>query len=276
MTLNIEKQTSERSAPASASDRILPHLSGLDQGPGAVVARARECPADHIIDWHTHERAQLLYAVRGVMRVTTDNGVWVVPPQRAVWIPPGISHHVQAQGTALSLRSLYIRKDAHEGLPEVCCVVTVSPLLRELILEAMRLSDDPGPDSAEARLIGVLLDRVEGLPVAPLHLPMTTDKRARKITDTLMDDPSDMRTLQDWSQELGASERTLARIFSRETGMTFGQWRQQVKLLAALARLARGDSVTDVAFDLGYASQSAFIAMFRRALGKTPGRYFTE
>ena len=251
-------------------------MPGLDDGAGIVLARARECPPDHIIDWHTHERAQLLYAVQGVMRVTTANGVWVVPSQRAVWIPPGISHHVQAQGTPLSLRSLYIRDDALSGLPDICCVVTVSPLLRELIIAAMDISDEPAPASAEERLIRVLLDRIEGLPVAPLHLPMATDRRARRIIDTLMDDPADPRTLQEWSRELAASERTLARIFTRETGMTFGQWRQQVKLLAALARLARGGSVTDVAFDLGYASQSAFIAMFRRALGRTPGRYFSE
>jgi len=271
MTINSEKQTK-----LPREDRILPRMPGLDNGTGIVLARARECPPDHIIDWHTHERAQLLYAVRGVMRVTTANGVWVVPSQRAVWIPPGISHHVQAQGTPLSLRSLYIRDDALNGLPDICCVVTVSPLLRELIIAAMDIPDEPVPDSAEERLIRVLLDRIEGLPVAPLHLPMASDKRARRVIDTLMDDPADPRTLQDWSHELGASERTLARIFTRETGMTFGQWRQQVKLLAALARLARGDGVTDVAFDLGYASQSAFIAMFRRALGRTPGRYFSE
>ncbi len=260
----------------TAHDRILPPIPDIDRGQGVILARPRECPADHIIDWHAHDRAQLLYAVRGVMRVTTENGVWVVPPQRAVWIPPGVSHHVQAQGTPLSMRSLYIRPDALQGLPDKCCVVTVSPLMRELIIAAMEIADDPPADSADARLVRVLLDRIEGLPIAPLHLPMVTDKRARKITDTLMDDPSDTRTLQDWAQELGASERTLARLFSRETGMTFGQWRQQVKLLAALARLARGESVTAVAFDLGYASQSAFIAMFRRALGRTPGRYFSE
>ncbi len=272
MTLNNENQPN---IPA-ADPRILPRMHGLENEPGLVLARARECPPDHIIDWHTHDRAQLLYAVRGVMRVTTKNGVWVVPPQRAVWIPPGISHHVQAQGTPLSLRSLYIRDDALEGLPDICCVVTVSPLLRELIIESMEIADDPDDDSAEARLIRVLLDRIEGLPIAPLHLPMASDKRARQIIDTLMDDPADPRTLNDWAAELGASERTLARIFLREPAMTFGQWRQQVKLLAALARLAQGDSVTDVAFELGYASQSAFIAMFRRALGKTPGRYFSE
>ncbi len=251
-------------------------LVGVDDGPGLIVARARECPADHVIDWHTHRRAQLLYAAEGVMRVTSASGVWVVPPQRAVWIPPGIEHHVRAQGAPLSLRSLYIRPDALAGLPSVCCVVTVSRLLRELILEAMQLPDDPPPDSAAARLVQVLLDRIEGLPVAPLHLPSPEDARLRRIADTLLDDPADARTLKEWGRELAASERTLARRFQRETGMTFGHWRQQVRLLAALGRLAAGDSVTTVALDLGYASQSAFIAMFRRALGKTPGRYFTD
>lgn len=272
MTINTSKQT----YTASPRDRILPPVKDVDQGPGIIVARARECPADHIIDWHTHERAQLLYAVQGVMRVTTAAGVWVVPPQRAVWIPPGIEHHVQAQGTPLSLRSLYIRDDVLAGLPEACCVVTVSPLLRELILTAMSLPDVVPADSPSARLVQVLLDRIEGLPVAPLHLPIAADRRLRRIAETLLADPADPRTLADWAQGIGASERTLARLFTRETGMTFGQWRQQVRLLAALARLASGDSVTDVAFDLGYASQSAFIAMFRRTLGKTPGRYFSE
>lgn len=276
MTLNSGKQTITSLDRSPDRSYVLPPLAGVDRGSGIVVARARECPADHIIDWHTHERAQLLYAVQGVMRVTTANGVWVVPPQRAVWIPPGISHHVQAQGTPLSMRSLYIREDALDGLPKDCCVVTVSPLLRELIIEIISLPDNPPPDSAEARLIAVLLDRIEGLPVAPLYLPMATDRRARKIVDALLADPSDAKSLKDWSRLLAASERTLARIFIRDTGMTFGHWRQQVKLLAALARLARGESVTEVAFDLGYASQSAFIAMFRRTLGKTPGRYFQE
>ena len=134
----------------TAHDRILPPIPDIDRGQGVILARPRECPADHIIDWHAHDRAQLLYAVRGVMRVTTENGVWVVPPQRAVWIPPGVSHHVQAQGTPLSMRSLYIRPDALQGLPDKCCVVTVSPLMRELIIAAMEIADDPPADSADA------------------------------------------------------------------------------------------------------------------------------
>lgn len=272
MTRNIADQPNI----SESNPRILPPVAGVDQGPGIIVARERECPADHVIDWHTHQRAQLLYAARGVMRVTTAAGVWVVPPQRAVWIPPGIEHHVKAQGTPLSLRSLYIDVSQKNGLPDDCCVVTVSPLLRELVLAAMDLPPAPPPDSAPARLITVLLDQIEVLPTASLHLPMIRDKRLRQLADKLLDDPSDSRTLAEWSSELGASERTLARVFVRETGLTFGHWRQQVRLLDALARLARGDSVTEVAYDLGYASQSAFISMFKKALGKTPKKYFED
>lgn len=272
MTINTSKQTKSHTSQSPA----LPPLDGVDQGPGIVIARERECPADHVIDWHTHQRAQLLYAASGVMRVTTEIGVWVVPPQRAVWIPPGIEHHVKAQGTALSLRSLYIDVSQRGELPDECCVVTVSPLLRELVLAAMSIAADPPPDSPDGRLISVLLDQIEVLPMTSLHLPMIKDKRLRALADELMDDPGNPLTLEEWSSHVGASERTLARIFIKETGMTFGHWRQQVRLLDALARLARGDSVTEVAYDSGYASQSAFISMFKKALGKTPKKYFEQ
>lgn len=251
-------------------------LDGIDDTAGPVVTRATECPADHVIDWHAHNRAQLLYAMTGVMRVVTDAGVWVVPTQRAVWIPPGIAHQVTAQGAPLSLRSLYIHADMLGGLPETCCVVTVSPLLRELILAAIDLPAPTVPDSPAGRLFRVLLDQIQTVVVTPLHLPSVADPRLQHIADTLMTDPADNRTLADWSTGLGASERTLARLFIKETGLTFGHWRQQARLLAALAMLARGENVTKVALDLGYASQSAFIAMFRRALGKTPARYFDD
>lgn len=270
MTVNIANQTSRQDlAPAAAP------LSTVDEGMGLVVTRRRECPPDFLIDWHQHRRAQLLYAASGVMEVITNAGIWVVPPQRAVWIPPGIPHRVRAQGGPLSMRSVYVHPDV-PGLPDGCCVVTVSPLLRELILTAMDIADGFDPNGRDGRLVQVLLDQVRELPVAPLHLPMVTDPRLMRIADTLLDQPEDDRTLDDWAAEAGASARTLARAFLADTGMTFGQWRQQVRLLAALARLASGHSVTTVALDLGYASQSAFIAMFRRTLGRTPGRYFEE
>lgn len=269
MTTYIANRTS-----GVAPERLIPVVSGVDDGPGVLVAHPRECPPDHVIDWHTHSRAQLLYAVSGVMRVATSAGVWIVPPQRAVWIPPGVEHQVQAQGTPLSMRSLYFHPDALSGLPTECCVVSVSPLLRELITAVSKLGNYPPDDGPAGRMIGVLLDQIEAVRVQPLHLPMPQDRRLATIALAMTEDPADGRSLADWARSAGASERTLARLFQSETGMSFGQWRQQVRLLAALARLARGDSVTTVALDLGYASQSAFIAMFRRALGQTPGRYF--
>ncbi len=265
MTMNIAKP------PISTG----PVNDAIDSATGPVLARPRDCPADHVIDWHTHTRAQLLFAETGVMRVTTDGGVWVVPPQRAVWIPPGVRHHVAAQGTPLSLRSLYVRNDLTHDLPSDCCVITVSPLLRELIIASMTIPDEPGPDSPERRLLGVLIDQIRAVTVTPLHLPGVADRRLKRITEAIEADPADDRTLADWAGVVGASERTLSRKFVSETGLTFGHWRQQARLLAALTRLARGESVTEVSMDLGYASQSAFIAMFRRALGKTPGRYFS-
>ncbi len=268
MTDNTENMTLRH----GAAPEVAP-VSGVDEGIGLVVTRRREVPADHFIDWHRHRRAQLLFAASGVMQVTAPAGIWVVPPQRAVWIPPGIAHHVRAQGGPLSLRSVYVDPDV-PGLPEGCSVVTVSPLMRELILAAMDIADGFDPDGPDGRLVQVLLDQIRELPVTPLHLPMVIDPRLKPVADALLATPDDPRTLEDWAAETGASARTLARAFLTDTGLTFGQWRQQVRLLAALARLASGDSVTTVALDLGYASQSAFIAMFRRALGRTPGRYF--
>jgi AraC-like DNA-binding protein len=174
------------------------------------------------------------------------------------------------------MRSLFVATGAKAGLPAECCVVTVSPLLRELILRAVeipRLYDLDGPDG---RLMAVILDQLQRLPVTPLHLPMATDSRLRRITSALLEEPGINRTLTDWSRDAGASARTLARLFVKQTGMTFGAWRQQVRLLKALEMLAAGHGVTVVALELGYQSPSAFVAMFRRALGVSPGRYFAR
>lgn len=248
-------------------------LATIDSAPRPVVVRVREFAASHTVCRHSHRRAQLVYASKGVMTVTTDAGVWVVPPQRAVWVPGGTEHAVASQG-ALVMRNLYVDPDAAGGLPRTCCVVTVTPLMRELLEHAAAiplLYDEDGPDG---RLMAVVLDQIRALPVAPLHLPMPRDRRLRRIADALRDRPEDGRTLEAWAREAGASPRTLARLFRAETAMTFRQWRQQARLLEALRRLARGEPVAGVAFDLGYGSQSAFIAMFRKALGTTPGRYF--
>lgn len=243
--------------------------------PRPVLAVARDYPARHHIARHQHRRAQLVYAEAGVMTVQTATGVWVIPPERAVWVPAGVEHAIDT-GTGLAMRSLYIEKDAAPRLPKACCVVRVSPLLRELIGRAVDLPalyDENGPDG---RLMRVILDQLETLPVAPLHLPMPRDARLKRITDALVQDPANAEPLRRWARRAGASTRTLARLFAKETRMSFGAWRQQLRLMKALEMLAARRPVTEVALDLGYASPSAFIAMFRRAFGVSPKRYFRD
>jgi AraC-like DNA-binding protein len=225
--------------------------------------------------WHHHTRCQLLFAIRGVMTVRTHDGTWTVPPQQAVWVPAGVEHAVHAV-QEVAMRSLYLDPDAARGLPETCCVLPVPPLLRELILRVVALGRSYPPDGPEARMVAVIPDELRRLKPEPLHLPLPRDARLSIVTAALIADPGDRRDLGDWAAQAGASERTLARLFNRETGMTFGAWRQRRRLLAAVERLAGGDPVTTVALDLGYDSPSAFITMFKKSLGDTPGRYLAR
>ena len=172
------------------------------------------------------------------------------------------------------MRTLYIKPKIAPHLLQECCVVSVPPVLRELILYATTLPHLYKPESLEERIMNLILDLVQTLEVAPLDLPIPRDERLQKIFKGLSKNPGDSRTLKDWGKTVGATSRTLARLFRSETGMSFTQWRQQLRILEGLRRLAREEPVTTVALDLGYDSPSAFIAMFRKALGTTPGQYF--
>jgi AraC-like DNA-binding protein len=222
--------------------------------------------------WHTHRRAQLAYVSDGVLTVRTEQGLWVVPPQRAVWVLPGVRHNASSAGP-YSLCTLYIEPKLVK-LPPRCSVVTIEPLVRELLVAAGRFGHRYQKGSAEARLIRVVLDRLPTLPITSLSLPEPSDQRLRRITRVLQAQPSDARPLPQLSRACGMSYRTVERLFHRELGLTFREWRRHLRLLTALERLAAGESVTNVAMDVGYADVSAFIAMFKSALGLTPGQYF--
>lgn len=263
-TKNISKRT---------KTEISDNVEYVERIPRSMVAVALDYPNGYHIPVHCHQSAQLLYACAGVMTVTTEKGIWVVPPQRAVWVPALMEHQIFASGR-LSMRSLYIKPDAAPSLPIECCVVSVPPLLRELILHAVtlpRLYPLTGP---EARIMTVILDQIRSLSVAPLDLPIPKDPRLERIYRAFTVNPADNRTLGDWGNKVGATSRTLSRLFRSETGMNFRQWRQQVRILEALRRLGNEEPVTSVALDMGYDSPSAFINMFKKALGKTPGQYF--
>nr|WP_244154332.1 helix-turn-helix transcriptional regulator [Desulfospira joergensenii] len=234
---------------------------------------AKEFPSGHLIESHLHIRSQLLYASRGVMTVTTGEGIWVVPPFRAVWIPAQTQHQIKVSGN-LSMRTLYIEPNFFPEAPEHCCVISVSPLLRELILHAIKMPNLYQPDSPEEHIITVILDQIQNMAVTPLSLTIPKDSRLKEIFVKLSENPGDNRTLEDWGKLVGATRRTLTRLFQSELGTGFGQWRQQIRILESLKRLALNDPVTTIAIDLGYDSPSAFISMFKKALGKTPGQYF--
>lgn len=222
---------------------------------------------------HAHPFGQLVHAASGVMRVLTPSGSWVVPPGRAVWIPPALEHEVQ-MASSVAMRTVYVVAEALPGAPRTPCVVEVTPLLRELILEALRRPRPYPLGGADERLFQVLLDNFAFREIAPLHLPNPTSVHLSAIAARLRRDPADQRTLSEWAASCGTTSRTLARAFRRETGITFGAWRTQLRLLYALELLARPCSVTDVALALRYESTSAFVQAFRRHLGATPGRYF--
>lgn len=263
--MNVVKRT--------AADPL--HPGNLADPERPVVTVSSDSPQGLHFPRHRHFRAQLVFASEGVMTVTTTAATWVVPPQQAVWVPAGIEHEVYSQGP-VSMRSLYVHPDATSGLPAECCVMAVEPLLRELIVKVADLAnrvDGAGARDSYARLVSVVLDELRGLKHAPLHLPLPRDPRLRCITEVLLAEPGDNRDLTAWGRRAGASGRTLARLFRRETGMTFAGWRRRLRLLAAVSRLGAGEPVTRVAYDLGYHSPSAFVAMFRRSLGMPPGRY---
>ncbi len=261
--MNIAKLTTL--APTSTGYRLDPHLP--------ILARALEIQGAHRVASHQHPRAQLVYAIRGVMRVLSIDGTWIVPPSQAVWVPPDIPHEVIATDS-ISIRTLFVDPSTTAALPQSCCVLNVPPLLQQLILKAVEIGDDYSSGDSGFRIMQVILDLLAELQPAPLHLPMGRDKRLRHVMDKLHADPANEYNLKDWAKICGASTRTLARLFIKETGMNFGDWRKQLRLLEAIDRLGQGQSVTRIALELGYQSPSAFIAMFRRSLGMPPGTYF--
>ncbi len=248
-------------------------LEGAEE---AIVLRSLglRLPSGFHVETHTHPWHQLVYATEGVMTVETATGNWVVPPHRAVWIPAGLQHGVRTTGQ-VRMRTLYFRSDLVERLPGSCCVINVMPLLRELILEAVRCGMLSDTVPHQLRLVGVLLDQIARTKEGPLEIKIPLDVRARRVAERARNDLSEAGSLTDYAEGCGASVRTIERLFVQETGLTFSRWLQRVKALHALERLAAGDSVTAAGFSVGYDSTSAFIAMFKRVLGRTPGSYFS-
>ncbi|MFY1667601.1 helix-turn-helix domain-containing protein [Pseudomonas sp. Pseu.R1] len=224
---------------------------------------------------HAHRHGQILYASSGTMRAMTEDGLWFLPPRRALWIPPGMVHD-QLMLSPVNLRSLYIEPEVAQGFGQRCKVVEVSVMLRELILA---LADQPIEYAQEGRnthIVGLILHEIETARSLPLQIPWPTDRRLLMVCNGILDHPEQPHSVEYWADRVGASPRTLIRLFLKETGLTFRHWVQQVRLATALDRLEQGQALGAVARELGYASPSAFSAMFRRVMGESPRAFLSR
>jgi AraC-like DNA-binding protein/quercetin dioxygenase-like cupin family protein len=230
-------------------------------------------------DWenakHQHRKAQLIFSVRGILNCEIEDGVWIVPPQCAIWIPGDLPHAARGAGET-ECYCLFVEPDAAPDLPKTCCTISVSPLLRELLLRAAGFPELYPLGGREDRLIAALIDELVVAPVEDLHLPMPRDARLRRLAEMMLADPTDKTSKADWAIRIGMSERSMSRLLLHEIGMSFGRWRRQLHVILALQRLTKGDSVQTVALELGYENASGFVTMFRKAVGKPPARYLSD
>jgi AraC-like DNA-binding protein len=271
----MSKQTNMemRSAKSSAKGNELKTLDPDAVDRPLFVLRQAYLPA--IVDPHQHVCAQLIHASSGVLEVITDEGRWIVPPQRGVWIAPGKVHQLLSK-KRFDLCTLYVSKQLAKPLPQNCQVVQISALLNELLLKGAEFGVEWVRGGMQERLLRVTLDQVAFQRSEPLHLPQPRDKRIARICDALLANPANNTELRDWANVVGASQRTLARLFKDETELGFAQWRRQCRLLHAVEMLANERTVTQVALDVGYNDMSSFVRDFRLALGTTPGQYFEK
>ncbi|WP_256856519.1 helix-turn-helix domain-containing protein [Variovorax sp. KK3] len=251
---------------------LTPHLYTPD---ALRPLRAKEhfLKADTFVELHTHPWPQLTFSTRGVIRLSTEDGSYIVPPSRALWVPADMAHSITLIEDA-ELRTVYLH--SWLGPPwEKCEVLEISPLLRALMLALDTTPDglplaDPHAAQRERWIAPLLVDELERATQIRIDVPLPADKRLRQLCETLLRNPAGRATLAERAESIGASERTVARLFRDQLGMSWQQWRQQAVLAHALPLLARGMAVSQVASASGYATDSAFCAMFKAATGQSP------
>lgn len=228
-------------------------------------------PAGYIDPPHSHTQSQLSFSLSGVMSVVTEDASYILPPDRAIWIPAEKKHEVSCRGK-MRFQVVYI--DPTLGTAsENCRVFDVSPLVRGLIHEATKFDADYKEEGREERIIQLLLEEIERMPELSVRAIMPNDERLRRVCDAIIATPSDRRDIDAWAKHAGMGRRTFTRLFKEQTGMGLGVWRQQVRLMEAVSRLSSGQSITTVAFEVGYESPSAFASMFQRAFGAPPSTF---
>ncbi|MBN5049614.1 helix-turn-helix transcriptional regulator [Stenotrophomonas maltophilia] len=252
-------------------------LPGFDLDPDAtdrpaVASRLQVADHDAEIPVHDHRKGQLILALHGAVTCEVANALWIVPPQCGVWIPGSLPHSNRATANA-RLCYLFVEPGVVD-LPLHCVTLSISPMVREMILHLADVPQDYPRGGHVERLARVLLDELVQMPAERLYLPVSDHPKIRALAAALSANPADRSTISEWAKRLALGERTLTRLIDRETGLSFGRWRQQLHLLVAIRELAGGAAVQRVSESLGYESVTAFITMFKKALGQSPTRYF--
>lgn len=245
-------------------------LATAESVPRPVAALADSFVPGAVIPAHFHrERAQLIYAAQGTMTVRAGGSLWLVPASHAVWVPAGVLHEIR-MGGSVEMRTLYVQPQHARAIGAQCRVLFVSPLLRELIARATQLPPLYDEEGMGGRLMRLILDELALLPAQPLGLRMPADPRLHRLCEHVLDDLSKSEPIAKLGAAVGLSERSVMRLFAVETGLSFGRWLSQARILKAFELFDGGLSVTRVALELGYSDPSAFSKMFRKLLGKAP------
>lgn len=250
--------------------RHLGLITNLDPKPGVSIATlAYEYPRGYLIPEHAHGSGQLIYAIRGVMEVSSGQSAWLIPPHFALWIPARTCHRIRMPGP-VSMRTLYLRPGLASALPHGCAVLHVTPLLRELIVETVRVGHLRPHHRHERALRDLLLLHLENASPVPTFVTMPVEPRALAVAQAVLADPGQARPLAELCADAAVSVRTVERVFRKDVGTDFESWRRQVRLMKAVELLVSGCAIKEVAFAVGYRQSSAFVEMFRRTLGTTP------
>jgi AraC-like DNA-binding protein len=248
-------------------------ITEYDPGHGAMISTlSYEYPRAYQVPEHAHGSDQLIYAIRGVMQVSVGRCLWLIPPHFGMWIPARIRHSI-SMPNAVSMRTLYMRRGLSAKLPLTCTVLHITPFLRELIVEAVRLRELRTRDRLHGALRDLLLAKLENASPMAMSLTLPEDPRARAVADNVIANLAGRLPLAQMCASVGASVRTVQRIFRREVGSDFESWRRQARLMKAVELLVGGHSVKQVGFALGYSQPTAFVEMFRGILGTTPGAW---
>lgn len=253
-------------------DLDLPAMGQVIDAGRPVLSYGWAARGAHRAAAHSHPRAHLIAPVSGAYWVVTEEGTWLVPEGLAIWLPPGVRHEVYSHAS-VSARILFVDPAWAGGLPQRGGTVRISALMEALLARIIEEGNAYGPDSPAARLAMVMLDELSRMEFSRLPLPVSKEPRLARVMAEVIASPLGETGLDELARGAGASARTLARLFQAETGMSFTQWRTNLRLAEAIRRLAEGSTITEVAFDLGYSSASAFTYMFRRNLGVPPRRY---